>query len=112
MALPSLAITARPTVGHLSAYAHSRYLASLRGCGAGQRCEDSEAGVGDRPFAVARDQEAAGERPLPRVVHRQRRLVRAVPLLGEVEAALLDPACEVAGADPVRRGQRRMADIG
>src|SRR5260221_13182982 len=66
----------------------------------GELPEEREPGVHVRPLAERADQEAAVERGLTGVGQLEQRRVGAVPGVGEVEAALLDPAGPVGRPDP------------
>src|SRR4051812_10860102 len=61
----------------------------------GQLAEEGQARVDERALAVPGGQEGAGQRLLAGIVHGQHRLVLRIPLAGEVQAALLNPAREV-----------------
>src|SRR5690242_17986742 len=78
------------------------------GDGFGELAKPGEARVDEVSLALPSHQEAALERSLAGIPGREDRGETLIPLIGEVETALLHPALEVCRGDAVRRGQHRM----
>src|SRR5437762_4268844 len=73
----------------------------------GQLSKPGEARVHEIPLAVPRDEQPAAERAFAGIASGEDRSEALVPLVREVEPALLDPAVEIRRRDAIRRRQHR-----
>src|SRR5713226_6916942 len=67
-----------------------------------------QAGVHEIPLSVPCHEQAASERCLAGIAGREDRREALVPLVREIQAALLDPPVKICFGDAIRPGQRRM----